>query len=95
MMQLVVWLDVCQAGLDLLRHVGAHHVLGIEGVQGGAMNFILSKKWTARKERPSRRMDFRMSSTLQPVHGGIVGHHHLVIHVSLGRRHTELDEANL
>merc|ERR1719336_715125 len=33
--------------------------------------------------------------TKNSIHGGVVRHHHLVVHVRLGGRHTELDEANL
>merc|ERR1719341_2378236 len=33
--------------------------------------------------------------TKHPIHGGVVGHYHLVVHVGLWWRHTELDEANL
>merc|ERR1712130_99270 len=77
--------------------------------------FILSKKWTARSESPSLRIDFWMSRNIapgllhllhnvedicallakHPVRGGVVGHNHLVVHVGLWWRHTELDEANL
>merc|ERR1711963_808693 len=74
------------------------------------MIFILSKKWTAVSEDGLLDEENVAASLLHllhnvedigalltenSIHGGVVRHHHLVVHVRLGGRNTELDEANL